>query len=83
MRKISRRLDIFSESVIRRMTRIALASGAINLSQGYPDFPPPEELLRAAEKAAWNGPINMRLPGALTIIEKHWQKSKVILPGWK
>jgi aminotransferase len=38
------------------MTRISNATGAINLSQGFPDFSPPEELLRAAEKAARNGP---------------------------
>ncbi len=52
----SRRLRHFTESVIRRMTRVANAHGAINLSQGFPDFDPPEALLRAAERAARSGP---------------------------
>jgi len=38
------------------MTRIANAYGAINLSQGFPDFNPPAELLQALQKAASNGP---------------------------
>jgi aminotransferase len=56
MPKTSQRTSIFGESVIRRMTRIAQAHGAINLSQGYPDFNPPEALLKAAEHAARHGP---------------------------
>jgi aminotransferase len=52
----SQRTSRFGESVIRRMTRIANSCGAINLSQGFPDFDPPEELLRAAERAARHGP---------------------------
>jgi aminotransferase len=54
--KTSQRTSRFGESVIRRMTRVANAHGAINLSQGYPDFDPPEELLKAAERAARHGP---------------------------
>ena len=38
----------FTESVIREMTRLANAHGAVNLSQGFPDFPAPEELKEAA-----------------------------------
>jgi len=49
-------LNYFTESVIRRMTRVANAHGAINLSQGFPDFDPPPELLQAAERAARSGP---------------------------
>jgi L-glutamine---4-(methylsulfanyl)-2-oxobutanoate aminotransferase len=52
----SARLRHFTESVIRRMTRVANASGAINLSQGFPDFDPPPELVDAAERAARHGP---------------------------
>jgi aminotransferase len=52
----SGRLAHFTESVIRRMTRVANAHGAVNLSQGFPDFDPPEALLRAAERAAREGP---------------------------
>jgi aminotransferase len=45
------RLSHFTESVIREMTRVANEYGAINLSQGYPDFDPPAELLAAARHA--------------------------------
>lgn len=56
MPKTSQRTREFTESVIRRMTRISNASGAINLAQGFPDFDPPEALLHAAERAARHGP---------------------------
>ncbi len=46
------RLNVFTESVIRGMTRLANRHGAINLSQGFPDYDPPEVLLQALEKAA-------------------------------
>lgn len=41
----------FTESVIREMTRLALRHGAVNLAQGFPDFPAPEEVKRAAAEA--------------------------------
>ncbi len=56
MPKLSTRLDWFSESIIRKMTRIANQYGAINLSQGFPDFDPPEELIEALKKTAEEGP---------------------------
>ncbi len=56
MPSTSRRLEYFSESVIRKMTRIANAYGAVNLSQGFPDFQPPKPLLQALEDAAMKGP---------------------------
>ena len=56
MPKTSQRTSGFGESVIRRMTRLANAHRAINLSQGFPDFDPPEALLRAAERAGRHGP---------------------------
>lgn len=45
------RLKGFTESVIREMTRVAHQYGAINLSQGFPDFDPPPELVAAAAAA--------------------------------
>ncbi|MEN9734228.1 MAG: hypothetical protein RLZ45_2223, partial [Verrucomicrobiota bacterium] len=45
------RLNSFTESVIRGMTRLALGHNAINLSQGFPDFGPPEPVLQALERA--------------------------------
>lgn len=56
MPKISKRLNNFTESVIRGMTRLSNKYDAINLSQGFPDFDPPAELLTAAEYSAKNGP---------------------------
>ncbi len=47
----SRKAASFTESVIREMTRLANAHGAINLSQGFPDFPAPEEVKEAARTA--------------------------------
>ena len=46
----ARRLEGFTESVIRGMTRLANQHGALNLSQGFPDFDPPEALLAALER---------------------------------
>lgn len=51
MPQTATRLRVFTESVIRGMTRLANAHGAINLAQGFPDFDPPEELLVALERA--------------------------------
>ncbi len=56
MPDISVKSRSFGESVIRRMTRVALRHGAINLSQGFPDFDPPPALLEAAAKVAVDGP---------------------------
>jgi aminotransferase len=56
MPAISKRTGQFTESVIRRMTRIALESGAINLSQGFPDFEPPRALTGALAERAVSGP---------------------------
>jgi aminotransferase len=48
MRGISAKAGQFTESVIREMTRLAVRDGAINLAQGFPDFPAPEEIKVAA-----------------------------------
>ena len=56
MPKLSDRVGTFTDSVIRRMTRISDACGAINLSQGFPDFDPPKELLDALADVAYRGP---------------------------
>ena len=45
---LSNRVQTFTDSVIRRMTRISDEYGAINLSQGFPDFDPPKQLLDEA-----------------------------------
>src|SRR5437899_2458066 len=53
----ARRATTFTESVIREMTRVANQYGAINLAQGFPDFPMPEPMKEAA-CAAIHGDIN-------------------------
>lgn len=55
MPETAARLRLFTESVIREMTRVAMEHGAINLSQGVPDFDPPPELVAAAERALREG----------------------------
>ena len=57
MPKLSDRVGTFTDSVIRRMTRISDAKeGSINFSQGWPDFDPPKEITDALAKAAAEGP---------------------------
>ncbi len=49
--RISDRVQGFTESVIREMTRVVSQVGGVNLAQGMPDFPPPRELVEAAHRA--------------------------------
>src|ERR1700756_3959927 len=49
--RLSAKAAQFTESVIREMTRLALQYGAVNLSQGFPDFAAPAEIKRAAQEA--------------------------------
>ena len=56
MRTLSERTKTFTDSVIRRMTRISNKFNAVNLSQGFPDFDPPEELTQALARTALQGP---------------------------
>jgi aspartate/methionine/tyrosine aminotransferase len=51
LRTYSSLTERFTESVIREMTRICDACGGLNLAQGFPDFPPPTEVVEAAERA--------------------------------
>ena len=46
MPQLSKRVENFTDSVIRRMTRISDEYGAINLSQGFPDFDPPKDVYK-------------------------------------
>lgn len=56
MKPLSGRVGLFTDSVIRRMTRISDEYDAINLSQGFPDFDPPRALMDALAKVAYEGP---------------------------
>ena len=48
---LSDKVEHFTESVIREMTRQAMQYGAVNLAQGFPDFPAPAEIKQAAQRA--------------------------------
>ena len=52
MQKLSDRTANFTDSVIRRMTRISNQYGAVNLSQGFPDFEPPKAILDRLEQVS-------------------------------
>ncbi|MGP1508001.1 MAG: pyridoxal phosphate-dependent aminotransferase [Sphaerochaeta sp.] len=56
MKEMSRKNRFFTDSVIRRMTRIAIAGGAINLAQGFPDFDPPKAMTDRLAEVSRTGP---------------------------
>ena len=56
MKPMNRKCASFTDSVIRRMTRIAYACGAINLAQGFPDFDPPKAITDRLKEVAAEGP---------------------------
>lgn len=56
MKPLSDKSACFTDSVIRRMTRVSNKYGAVNLSQGFPDFDPPREITKRLEEIAATGP---------------------------
>lgn len=56
MKELSKRTAHYTDSVIRRMTRISNQYGAVNLSQGFPDFDPPREITDRLAQVAGEGP---------------------------
>src|SRR5437016_4711065 len=60
--EIGGRTATFQESVIREMTRLGDEAGAVNLSQGLPDFDPPAELVQAAVAAMQRGENQYTFP---------------------
>ena len=52
MKPLSSRTANFTDSVIRRMTRVSNRFGAVNLSQGFPDFEPPKEILERLQEVS-------------------------------
>jgi aminotransferase len=83
MRRISRRAESFTESVIREMNRLAVEAGAVSLAQGFPDFPCPQELKDAAA-AALQADINQYAItwGARPLREAIAAKNARFHPGW-
>ena len=82
-RRISAKAGTFTESVIREMTRLALAADAVNLSQGYPDFACPPQL-KAAAKAAIDADDNQYAItwGAAAFRAAIAEKVARTYPGW-
>ena len=80
MPSIATHLNNFTESVIREMTRVANKYNAINLSQGFPDFDPPAELISAAKKAMDEGPHQYSITWGHQISERPLPESRAI--GW-
>ncbi len=77
MRSLSKRTADFTDSVIRRMTRISLKYGAVNLSQGFPDFDPPSEITKRLQETAQHGPHQYALTwGAQNFREALAKKQK-------
>ena len=79
MPKTADRLNLFTESVIREMTRVSNQHGAINLSQGFPDADPPPQVLAAGQQAMAEGPHQYaitwgapRFRQALVKKQRHW-----------
>ena len=56
MQAVSQKCNQFTDSVIRRMTRIAIDVNAINLAQGFPDFDPPKALTDRLSEISATGP---------------------------
>lgn len=56
MKSLSTRTADFTDSVIRRMTRVSNKYNAVNLSQGFPDFDPPKEITERLHDIAAKGP---------------------------
>ena len=89
MQEMSRKNKLFTDSVIRRMTRVSLACGAINLAQGFPDFDPPKALTdRLAEVSALGPhqyPITMGAPNFRQWPAKlgaSWDAHSTRIPIW-
>ena len=82
MPSLSTRTEQFTDSVIRRMTRISAKYGAINLSQGLPDFDPPKELLDRLAQVAYEGPHQYALTWGHRISVKRWPENRSIFPVW-
>jgi aminotransferase len=83
MRRISRKAESFTESVIREMNRLAVDAGAVSLAQGFPDFPAPAELKDAAA-AALHADINQYAItwGARPLRQAIANKTARFHPGW-
>ena len=83
MQTTSRKCEQFTDSVIRRMTRIAIDCNAINLAQGFPDFDPPKALTDRLQEISRMGPhqypITMGAPNFRAAIRKMHERGVPLL----
>jgi aminotransferase len=83
MRRISRKAESFTESVIREMNRLAVDAGAVSLAQGFPDFPAPLELKEAASAALFADVNQYAITwGAMPLRDAIAAKTARFHPGW-
>ncbi|HSL32733.1 MAG TPA: aminotransferase class I/II-fold pyridoxal phosphate-dependent enzyme [Candidatus Limnocylindrales bacterium] len=83
MRRISRKAESFTESVIREMNRLAVDAGAVSLAQGFPDFPAPLELKEAASAALFADVNQYAITwGAKPLRHAIATKTARFHPGW-
>jgi aminotransferase len=83
MRRISRKAESFTESVIREMNRLAVDAGAVSLAQGFPDFPAPAALKEAAAAALFADVNQYAITwGARPLREAIAAKTARFHPGW-
>jgi aminotransferase len=84
MRRISRRAESFTESVIREMNRLAVEAGAVSLAQGFPDFACPPELKEAASEAIFADVNQYAITwGARPLRQAIAAKTARFHPGWQ
>lgn len=79
---LSDRSSTFTDSVIRRMSRVCAKYGALNLAQGFPDYNPPEPILERLSKVAFEGPHSMRRPGVRRTFAKRSVKRSSTSADW-
>ncbi len=83
MTRVSAKADSFTESVIREMTRLCIQHDGINLAQGFPDFPCPDQI-KVAAKAAIDADVNQYAItwGAKRFRDAIAAKTERTYPGW-
>ena len=83
MKELSEKTSGFTDSLIRRMTRVANKYDAINLSQGYPDFDPPKEITDKLAEVAATGPHQYATTWGSESIRKALAKKQEHFSGMK
>jgi aspartate/methionine/tyrosine aminotransferase len=81
--RISAKAELFTESVIREMNRLAIVHGAVSLAQGFPDFPAPDEIKQAAADAIFADVNQYAITwGSKALRDAIAAKTARTYPGW-